>query len=109
MRRPVIHASVALLASFVSIPLAAETVSTTVPYGDLDLATENDQATLRARVGSAVQEICGSTKNRVPDVRDGSDHQRCLRLAKASAALELARVTGGGRAVALSSTPNPRR
>jgi UrcA family protein len=97
----------ALLMGALAIPAAAETVSISVPYADLDLSSPQGMATLEGRIKAASKRICGSVE--VRDIHDSVDHQRCVRATNASVSIELARVTGNPSLLALNEPRKPRR
>lgn len=61
----------------------------TVEYADLDLTSEDGQATLQGRLRGAVREVCGSVDSK--NLTDVLDHGACMAEAKSSA--QRARVT----------------
>lgn len=101
MRQIIVPVLAALSLAVLSTPAAAETVSIAVPYGDLDLSTSKGMATLDGRIEAATARICGRPDAR--RVRDGADHERCLRETQASVRLELARLTGNRGVLALNA------
>ena len=104
MRIIIVPALAAISLAVLSTPAAAETVSISVPYRDLDLSTPAGMAALDGRIEAATQRICGRAE--VRRVRDGVDYQRCLQETRASVSLELAKVTGNRDVMALNT---PRR
>lgn len=80
-----------VLAAFAALslagPAAAEEVSVTVSYADLDLTTAAGSAALDARIEAAVKDVCPK-----PDVRDLSARtawRECVTTARAGAKEQL--------------------
>jgi UrcA family protein len=92
MTKTIIGTALALSLAVIATPAAAETQSVNVSYADLNLDTSAGQAELNSRIDAAAGRICG--KAEVRKVRDGVDHQRCLRETQASVSIEIARLTG---------------
>jgi UrcA family protein len=80
--------------SLVSIadPARAETVTVTVPYSDLDLASPSGMETLNGRIELAARHICGSADIR--NLKDVADQKQCLREAAGSAARQVTQLDG---------------
>ena len=79
-------AAIAVSATGFSVSASAQNRtqrSVEVSYADLDLNSEDGQATLQGRLKGAVRKVCGSydSKNLV----DLQDHGACIQEAKASA------------------------
>ena len=102
MRKIIVSTIVALSLGASITPAAAETVTTSVQYADLDLSTDAGLATLEGRIQAAAKRICG--KAEVRDVHDAADQQRCLREAGEAAARQIAQVTGRSAVLALNGT-----
>lgn len=81
-------ASLALAAALVSAPAlaapAADGMSMTVHFGDLDLSTDAGAATLHARVKYAAQMVCGGDVDQ-RDLARLNAANACRRIAMASA------------------------
>lgn len=107
MRNIIVPALAAFSLAIIATPAAAETASTTVQFADLDLSSPAGQAALEGRIKAATKRICGGIE--VRDVRDGADHQRCVQQVNASARVEIARLTGSGRQLALKDDSKARR
>jgi UrcA family protein len=92
MRKIAFSALAAFSLAALSTPAAAEKVSASVPYGDLDLSSPAGMTKLQGRVDSAAKRLCGTADIR--DLHDVADQQRCVREIHASAAFEMARLSG---------------
>ena len=64
------------------------TVSVTVPYGDLDLASDEGAAALQARLAGAVKVVCGRPETR--DLSSWTAWQKCRTEAMEGAVKQLA-------------------
>lgn len=71
------------LALACAAPALAETVSTTVPYGDLDLTKEAGRKTLDVRLERATRKLCGKI-TQVRDLTQVAAQRQCLAEARAS-------------------------
>ncbi|MEO7551140.1 MAG: UrcA family protein [Croceibacterium sp.] len=101
MRNITLSALAAFSLASLTTPAAAEPVSIVVPYGDLNLANAAGMATLNGRIEAAAGRICG--KPEVRNLLDGADHQKCMRETHSSVTIEIARVTGNPRVLALNT------
>lgn len=101
MRRIIVPALAVLSLALVATPASAEKVSIPVQYADLNLDNPAGMATLEGRIEAAAKKICG--KAEVRKIRDGEDHNRCMRETHASVSIELARLIGPRPALALNT------
>ncbi|MEO6042074.1 MAG: UrcA family protein [Croceibacterium sp.] len=99
MRNITLSALAALSMATLTTPAAAGTVSIQVPYSDLDLSSASGMAILNGRIDAAASRICG--KAEVRDLLDGADQKKCMQETHTSVTVELARVTGNRRVLAL--------
>jgi len=87
MRKPIFIVLAALTAA-IAAPAAAEELSVTVGYGDLDLATPAGKAALDKRIEVAVDKVCSPAQRR--DLRGWMAAEECKVLTLADAMAQLA-------------------
>ena len=78
----------AVLLSGAAHAAEAETLSVTVPYGDLDLTTEAGKATLDGRIEASVKEVC-PRPDYYRDLKAIDEWAKCRKGAEASAAEQI--------------------
>ena len=101
MRNITLSALTALSMVVLANPALAETSSISVPFGDLDLSSPGGMQTLDGRINAAAGRICGTVK--VRSVSDGTEHARCMQQTHASVAIQVARLSGNARVLALNT------
>jgi UrcA family protein len=87
MRKPIFTVLAALTAA-IAAPAAADELSVTVAFGDLDLSTAAGKAALDERIEAAVEKVCSPTQRR--DIRGWMAAEECKVLTLADAMEQLA-------------------
>jgi|SRR5690606_8337516 len=97
MRKYILPAlAAAALAGTVSAKTPQQ-ASTTVSFGDLDLATAEGAATLESRISAAASDVCG--RPLVRDVLSGANFAKCRKLAIAGAMKQVAAIESANQAL----------
>jgi UrcA family protein len=88
MKKIALSAFAAVLLSGAAHAAEVETVSVSVPYGDLDLTTEAGQAALDGRIAAAVKEVCAKPVM-IRDLKAMTAWAECRKSAADSAAEQI--------------------
>lgn len=90
-------------AAFTPAAAQAETLSVSVPYGDLDLTKDAGRRTLDARLERAARKVCGGATTPVRDLSQLQNYRTCVTGARTAyqAQVELALNTANARRVAV--------
>lgn len=103
MRKPILTVLAALTA-LTAAPAAADELSVTVPFGDLDLTTRAGKAALDKRIEDAVDKVCSPTERR--DIRGWMAWKECKALTLADAMEQLAALTPPANVALAASDAN---
>jgi UrcA family protein len=101
MRHPTFALAAALIAALTT-PAAAQAVSKTVNYQDLDLSTPAGQATLRSRVEGAIRFLCYAPK--APGLQEIRERHKCLQEAAADAERSMQQAAQSQAAIRVART-----
>lgn len=92
----------ALASAVVTTPVAAEVVSISVPFGDLDLSRRSGAAALERRVEDAIERLCGRRGLRPRYTIEAE--RECVKAARTSADEQLARFVEGRTVLVINTT-----
>ncbi len=90
----------ALALGAIATPAAAEDVSVTVYYGDLNLSNDRGMKTLKNRVDGAIRQVCGSLATR--SIGELHKTRKCRRSLRNQAKVVLSEIGQGTVTVATS-------